>query len=388
MRNPQDVIVDSAGNLFVADTNNNCVRRRDVNSQAITIVAGIANPVTGGFEGDGGPATNAKLASPTGLALDMAGNLLIADSFNDRIRQISGGNINTIAGIDRYGFSADGTPVLAAKYSGMFDVAMNSEGDLFITEYFNHRIRRINLRTGTLSTVAGNGLAGFSGDGGPAVNASLNSPSGIAFDRAGNLFISDQLNRRVRRVDMNSGVITTVAGNGASSAGGDGGPAINAGIAPNDIAFDQAGNFLIVDFGSIRKVDAATGVITTIAGGGNSFSDNIPATQAAFGNPLDVAVDGAGNLFIADEGEEKVRKVDAGSGLITTVAGGGSGFINEGIPATQAGFIDLSAIVIDSSGNLFIADSGRLRRVDAQTGIISRVVLGSTGFSGDGGPAL
>jgi sugar lactone lactonase YvrE len=307
---PSAAAVDSAGNLYIANTYNNRVRKVST-SGTITTVAGNGTP---GFSGDGGPATNASLASPTGVAVDAAGNLYIADAGNDRVRKVSAsGTITTVAGTGTPGFSGDGGPATGAGLVYPSGVAVDAAGNLYIADTYNNRVRKVSA-SGTITTVAGNGTPGFSGDGGPATNASLASPSGVAVDAAGNLYIADPDNSRVRKVST-SGTITTVAGNGTPGFSGDGGPATNASLFnPSGVAVDAAGNLYIADTTNsrVRKV-STSGTITTVAGNGTpGFSgDGGPATNASLVYPSGVAVDAAGNLYIADSQNNRVRKVAA-----------------------------------------------------------------------------
>ena len=291
----------------------------------------------------------------------MRGNLFIADPGNERIRKVdSAGVITTVAGTGIRGFSGDGGPAVDARLSSPGGVAVDGAGNLFIADLFNHQIRKVDS-AGVITTVAGTGIRGFSRDGGPAVDAWLASPGGVAVDGAGNLFIADDGNRRIRKVDS-AGVITTVAGTGGFGFSGDGGPAVDARLSyPRGVAVDGAGNLFIADWWDdrIRKVDSA-GVITTVAGtGGFGFSgDGGPAVDARLRSPGGVAVDGAGNLFIADEGNHRIRKVDS-AGVITTVAGtGGFGFSGDGGPAVDARLRSPGGVAVDGAGNLFIADEG------------------------------
>ena len=386
---PRGVAVDGAGNLYIADTSNDRIRKVD-STGTITTIAGTGRF---GFSGDGGLAVGAELYNPAGVAVDGAGNLYIADTFNHRIRKVdSTGTITTIAGTWERGFSGDGGPATAARLAFPRGVAVDGAGNVYIAAYGNKRIRKLDS-TGTITTIAGTGGRGFSGDGGPAVEAELRNPSGVAVDGAGNLYIADTVNHRIRKVDS-TGTITTVAGTGQYGFGGDGGPATAVRLAyPDDVAVDGAGNLYIAESSDdrVRKVDS-TGTITTIAGTGRfGFrGDGGPAVKADLFNPSGVAVDGAGNLYIADVSNHRIRKVDS-TGTITTIAGtGGSGFSGDGGPAVEAKLYNPRGVAVDGAGNLYIAESGneRIRKVDS-TGTITTIAgTGERGFSGDGGPAV
>jgi uncharacterized protein (TIGR03437 family) len=355
---PTGVAVDGAGNLFIAD--NNRIRKVSA-SGAIATVAGDGAPGRF-FFGDGGPATAAGLDLPTGVAMDGAGNLFIADVGNYRVRRVSpDGAITTVAG------------------NGV-SVAVDAGGNLFIADIGNHRIRRVSP-DGIITTVAGTGTQGFSGDGGPATSAELNFPNAVAVDRERNLFIADGSNHRIRKVSPD-GIITTVAGTGMPGSSGDGGPATSAGMSPRSVAVDAAGNLFIADVNNdqigtgydgttdtlsqthrIRKV-SPDGIITTAAGGGTAhWGDGGLATSAEVRFPTGVAVDGAGNLFFATSGAdyeipgpERVRKVSP-SGIITTVAGGGTAFPGNGGPATSVTLSTPSGLAVDSVGNVYFAET-------------------------------
>ena len=390
---PSDLSVDSSGNIFIADSGNQRIRKVDAATGNIQTVAGNG---TFGFSGDGGPATNAELAQPTGVYADSSGNIFIADAGNNRIREVvaTAGNIQTVAGNGTFGFSGDGGPATSTTLNVPTDVYADGSGNLFISDTFNNRIREVVAATGNILTVAGNGTQGFSGDGGPATSASLHFPEGVFGDSSGNIFTADHLNGRIREVDAATGTIQTVAGNGTFSFSGDGGPATSAGfVDPTGVFVDSSGNIFIPDNSRIREVVAATGNIQTVAGTGTyGFNgDGGLATNAELTQVTGVYVDSSGNIFIADSGNQRIRKVDAATGNIQTVAGNGTfGFSGDGGPATNAELAQPTGVYADSSGNLFIVDTynSRIREVDAATGIIQTVAgNGTFGFSGDGGPA-
>ena len=426
---PIGVALDGAGNLYIADEGNNRIRKVD----AAGVITTVAGDGTEGYGGDGGPATAAQLRFPTGVAVDGAGNLYIADLRNYRIRKVdAAGVISTVAGDGTEGYGGDGDPATAAQLNRPIGVALDGAGNLYIADYWNHRIRKVDA-AGVITTVAGDGTRDRNGDGGAATGARLNHPAGVAVDGAGNLYIADRLNHRIRKVDA-AGVISTVAGYGPTGEDeggfrGDGGPATAARLnIPIGVALDGAGNLYIADTGNdrIRKVDAA-GVISTVAGG-ESLGDGGAATGARLSDPSGVAVDGSGNLYIADTSNGRIRKVDAAgvistvarlsdpnsvavdgagnlyiadtwrqrirkvdaAGVISTVAGAGTfGYGGDGGPAVEARLIRPTGVAVDGAGNLYIADSWdqRIRKVDA-AGVISTVAGdGTDGYGGDGGPA-
>ncbi|MBX3014395.1 MAG: DUF11 domain-containing protein [Caldilineaceae bacterium] len=318
------------------------------------------------FGGDNGPATSASFDT-FGMAVDSAGNLYIADLNNHRIRKIDpNGMISTVAGNGVGEFSGDGGPATSAGLYYPHDVAIDAADNLYIADLSTNRIRKVDTN-GIITTVVGNGVGEFSGDGGPATSAGIYGPKGIAVDRAGNLYIADFNNSRIRKVDTN-GIITTVAGNGTSEPIGDGIPATDAGFSwPVDVEVDAAGNLYIIDESAQRvyQVDTA-GMITVLAGNGEAgFSgDGGPSTSARLSSPRRVVLDGADNLYISDMGNFRVRKIDP-SGIITTVAGNGekkpSG---DGGPATSAGLAGPYGMAFDRAGNLYIGDMYRIRKVE------------------------
>ena len=299
--------------------------------------------------------------------------------------------ITTVAGNGVQGYSGDGGAAINASLSYPSGVAVDASGNLFIADYYNNRIRKVD-DTGLITTVAGNGTAGYSGDGGAATNASLSYPSDVALDAAGNLFIADSQNSLIRKVDTN-GIITTVAGNGTAAYSGDGGAATNASLSyPSGVAVDASGNLFIADRDNhcIRQVDT-NGLITTVAGiGAQGYSgDGAAATNASLSYPSAVAVDASGNLLIADTGNQRIRQVDT-NGLITTVAGNGTqGYSGDGGAATNASLNQPNSVLGDAFGNRFIADAanGRIRAVNAAGFITTVAGNGTSGYSGDGGAA-
>ncbi|TMB73578.1 MAG: hypothetical protein E6J52_11405, partial [Chloroflexi bacterium] len=388
LNNPVGMALDPAGNLYIADNANNRIRKV-TSGGTISTYAGSGSF---GFSGDGGPATDAQLGVPVGVALDPAGNLYIADHDNGRIRKVtSGGTISTYAGSGSRGLSGDGGPATAAQLYSPHGVALDTAGNLYIAD--SNRIRKVTPG-GTISTYAGTGTGPFSGDGGPATAAQLSSPAGVALDLTGNLYIADDGNYRIRKVTP-GGTISTYAGGGSSNFSGDGGPATAAQLnVPVGVALDPAGNLYIADQGNsrIRKVTPG-GTISTYAGTDTpGFSgDGGPATAAQLNVPVGVAVDPAGNLYIADSGSSRIRKVGPG-GTISTYAGGGGGtpgFLGDGGPATAAYLNNPVGVTLDPAGNLYIADLGnaRVRKVTPGGTISTYAGSGSFGFSGDGGPA-
>lgn len=512
-RNPRSIAVDGTGNLFVADSGNNRIRKIAPDG-IITTVAGSS--MTGGFSGDGGAAISAKLWGPQGVAVGSTGNLYIADTNNYRVRMVDvSGVIRTIAGngsdgYDGYDYDEDHAEdartvplrsptgiimgrdglILVDKYYQKIkkisenytdcdnyecddydcfctgnvttiyyihtiaghdysedqihsfrtnpgdnlppteaylydpsDVALDSFGNLYISDTGNARVRRVTALDHIIRTFAGNGNGTFSGDGGPAINASLNLLMDVVLSPSGNLLLADTGNNRVRQVDQ-TGTITTVAGNGSRTGRdavwdwffgapplGDGGPAINATVEmPKDLDINANGDLLITSHDlymlgdseglasnapRIRKVDAVTGIISTVAGNGEDgnnedvecFPADILATEAALAYPQGLAAAGADSIYFSDCG--KVWEID-GNGLLSLAAGAGYGFGGDGGPAVDALLKSPSAVAADDRGNMYIADIGnyRIRKVDPAGIIFTVAGNGGTGTTGDGGPAV
>ncbi len=319
---PQGITIGPDGSVFVADFRN-CRIRRITPQGMMTTAAGIGTP---GYGGDGGPAGLASLSYPTDVEADAAGNLYIADTGNHVIRKITtSGAITTVAGNGAAGFTGDGGLAVAASLYNPTAVAVDSAGNLYIADTYNSRIRRVTP-AGIISTVVGNGAFGFSGDGGPATEAALNEPTGIVRDPNGNLYIADRSNHRIRRVSP-SGTISTYAGVADGGDGGDGGPATAAGLyAPSDIALDTAGNLYIADQSNhrIRKV-LTTGTILNWAGAGTpgySGDGGLPE-RAQLRAPVSVAVDAEGTVYAVDAGNHAVRRiVGEPAGVVSATDGG------------------------------------------------------------------
>lgn len=330
----------------------------------------VAGAGGAGDRGDGGQARSAQFHEPRAVAADGAGNFYVADTFNHRIRRVNPeGVITTVLGTGVAGFSGDGGPGTQAQIYWPHSVAVDPTGSaVFVADTANHRIRRLDLATGTVSTVAGSGQAGFGGDGGPATAALLRGPKAVLAGLGGEIFIADTANDRVRRVDP-SGTITTVAGTGAAGFSGDGGPATSAQLyAPRALALDPAGNLHVADDNNdrIRKIDGA-GVITTVAGAGTTGyeGDGGPATAALLNRPRGVVFDAEGNLYLADSGNHAIRMVDPAGTIITVAGNGRRGFDGDGGPAEDARLFSPRGVAVGPAGALFIADSGndRVRRV-------------------------
>jgi len=338
----------------------------NTSAQVIITFAGTGSVA---YSGDGGPATIAQLMTPSGVAVDTAGNIYITDQNNSRIRKVNpAGIITSIAGNGTAGYSGDGGLATNAMINWPEGVAIDDNGNVYIADQFNNVIRKVSAATGVISTIAGNNaLIGFSGDGGPATNAALWHPADVGVDSSGNVYFVDQDNSVVRKVNATTGKITTVAGNDTAGFSGDGGPATAAKLNfPQGIAVDKPGNVYIADFynSRIRKVNAVSGIITTLAGNGMGAygGDGGPATSAEIYDASAVAVDDTGNIYISDYYNSRIRKVAASTGIITTIAGNGTAaYCCDCKPATSAEIYYPEGVAVDRKGNVYIADFGNAR---------------------------
>ncbi len=324
-------------------------------AQTITTITGNGSA---GFGGDGGAATAALLNDPTGILADGIGNIYITDEINNRIRKISSaGIIITFAGTGSAGHSGDGAAATAAQINRPYGITEDASGNIYIAGYFEQCVRKVSP-SGIITTIAGTGTAGYSGDGGPATAAKLNCPLGVILDGTGNIYITDYGNFRVRKINT-SGVITTYAGTGTSGFSGDGGPATAAKFGyPQALALDATGNLYVVDESNARiRVISPTGIINTFAGNGTAGfnSDGIPATASELNHPTGVAADAIGNIYIADYSNQRIRVVSS-SGIINTVAGVGTqGYSGDGGLATAAQLNRPTGVSVNS-GYLYITD--------------------------------
>ncbi len=346
---------------------------------SVNIISTYAGSGSYSFSGDNGYATSASLADPHGLVIDSSNNIIFSDRDNCRIRKITASTsmITTLVGTGSCTFSGDGGSASSAEINRVNALAIDKSDNYYIADQNNNRIRKVTASTNIITTIAGTGSNGYSGDNGAATAASLNYPAGVAIDLTGYIYISDTSNNRIRLITVATGVITTIAGTGSAGYSGDGGQATSAQIQlPHGITFNSNS----VYFGDwdgynvIRKVNLLTGIITTAAGtGGSGYNgDNIAATSATLYRPHDVYIDAYGNMFISDCSNNRVRKVSAATGLISTIAGTGSGSTSgdNGV-ATSAGVYCPSALKQDSYGNYYVAETSgnRIRKISTTASV-------------------
>ncbi len=370
-----------------------------VNFTPQQVVVTLAGTGAATFSGDGGPGTAAAVWQPFGVALDGAGNVLFTDALNRRVRRISpGGAITAFAGTGDLGSSGDGGPAAAATFNRPNGIAVDKAGNVYISDDPNHRIRKV-APDGTISTIAGTGVGfgGYGGDGGPAKDAKLNLPVGLAVDGNGNLYIADRGNNRIRMIDALTGEIKTVAGNGLLGYGGDNGLATEAILAlPTGVAVDGAGNIYIADTGNqrIRRVSAVNGIISTVAGIGIAGfnGDGIQARDAQINlaYPASLSFDAAGDLYFSDLNNQRLRKITISAGVISTVVGTGvSGYNGDGSAPSGTNLSFPSGIVVDAAGNLFFADisNNRVRRTRPAAALRTVTSASAASFSQTAGLA-
>jgi DNA-binding beta-propeller fold protein YncE len=333
-------------------------------AQAYWSISTVAGTGAQGYAGDGGAAQQALLNNPFDLAFDPAGNLCFSDTFNHCIRRIDArsGVISTIAGTGEKGFSGDGGPAKQAQMNEPYGIVIDCAGNIYVADRLNRRVRRIDSTTGVISTLAGDGAGKFSGDGGQSAQAGLAEPNGLALDRTHcRLFIADVADHRVRVIDLTSGVITTFAGTGNGRHAGDGGPATSAdifGARAVALAPDDSLYILERQGSSLRRV--RDGVIETVAGNGTRgyAGDDHDAGHAVFNAPKEMAIDPAGNVFIVDTENHAIRLIDAQSWIVTTIAGTGVSCPGgDGGPANRAGLARPHGAVVGPDGAVYIGDS-------------------------------
>jgi len=339
----------------------------------ITTVAGTGEK---GFAGDGGPAAKAKLDQPFDVAFDRAGNLYFSDTFNHRIRRVDAttGVITTVAGNGKKGFGGDGGKATDAMLNEPYGVELDADGNLYIVDRLNFCVRRVDAKSGAIATVAGTGgKSGFAGDGGPAAAALLVEPNGICLDCKGKLLVADVAGHRVRVVDLKAGTISTLLGNGKGSTAGDGGPLKNATtFGPRAVAMHPDGSLILVERNGhcLRRIDLAKGTIERLAGTGKKgyAGDGGKALDATFDGPKEIDIDRDGNVFVVDTENEAIRRIDAKTGVVTTVAGKGrtkTPGLGDGGPATAATLGRPHGVAVGPDGAIYIGDtnSHRIRSV-------------------------
>jgi sugar lactone lactonase YvrE len=338
----------------------------NLNAQTISTIAGTG---TAGYTGDGASATLATFSNPVALVFDTAGNLYVSDNANNVIRKISKlGIISTVAGNGTSGYSGDGGPATSAELKSPAGVAVDKAGNLYIADASNNRIRKVTISSGNISTICGNGVSGYNGDGGAASAAQISNPNDLAFDTLGNLYVADEGNNVIRMITP-GGIISTVAGNNTPGFGGDGGAATSAKLfLPSAVAISKTQNLAISDMQNYRIRTVTSGTITTKAGIGftGCAGDGGNATSAYLKIPVGIAYDLGNQLFISDMSCYTVRMVNNNGTMIRVAGNGTAGYTGDGGPSTLATLKNPHGITFDKNGNLFIADAGNnvIRKVD------------------------
>ena len=329
---------------------------------------GIIRTVLGngeeGWDGDGGPALQAACQLPYACEFDPEGNMVVCMGRQHRIRRMDArtGIITLIAGNGEGGYSGDGGPALDAVINQPYGLAIDANGDIYFAQRFDPAVRKIDSSTGIISTVAGTGEFGYSGDGGPGNQAMLREPNDLYLDGQGGLLIADIQDQRLRRVDLGTGIITKVAGTGEKSRAGDGGPAAEASLmGPRAVCMDSQGNIYIAERegNGVRKI-SPDGILTTVAGIDSTFGytgDGGPALTATWGAPKAMRCDSEDNVIVVDTENFAVRRIDSLTGIVTTIAGGREGGDGDGGPAVNAGLSRAHGCGIDAHGDLYIADT-------------------------------
>jgi sugar lactone lactonase YvrE len=381
--NPNGLLRDSSGNTFVSDFYGQRIRKIN-SSGTISTYAGNGK---GGYNGDGMLATQTEISYTTGMVFDSAGNIVFADGGNSRVRKIDKSTriVTTIAGNGTYGYTGDGGPATSAEIGQPWGLMYDSTGNLYIADIGENVVRKVDT-SGIIHTYAGTGVAGFSGDGGPAISAELYAPDGLAMDTNGNIYIADRFNHRVRKVNAH-GTISTFAGNGNGNYSGDGGPATSAAIGNPREVIIRSGVLYIFNGGRsrVRNVTISTGTINTYAGSfGGYDGDGLPLTSSEFFGPSNGLFDSSGNFYLTDSLNGRVRK--SVNGNMTTIAGG---YIGDTKGALSAALVLPEAIAFDSNNNYYVADyAGNRVRMISSAGTITTIAgNGTSGYSGDGGPA-
>lgn len=332
------------------------------NGQIISTIAGNG---TNTYSGDNGNATAASVGFPGDIIIDNDGNIYVGE-YNNTIRRVStSGVITTVAGNGLAGYNGDNQAATLAEMNGVSGLAIDRLGNLYVADMYNNRIRKINL-TGYIETIAGSGVGSFSGDNGPASAASLYSPFSLTFDTIGNLYVADEGNHRIRKISS-TGIITTFAGNGTNGFSGDFGPATSASISVYGLCTDRYNNIYFCDNNRIRRIDAVSGVITTVAGDGLSgyYGDGSSATAAEFFFPQQIKINKFDDILVTDVDNNRIRLINSNN-IISTIAGTGAGSFNgDNIPAILTNINSPRGIAVDTCSDFFIADNGnhRVRKV-------------------------